>query len=250
MSRLAVIEQFKRHTPLIGPSMLKCDFGNLHREIALLESAGAQVLHLDVMDGHFVPNLSYGPMVIERLRDLTGLAFDAHLMIAEPDRFLVEYLKAGCQAVTFHIEAVTDPIPLLRRIRDADAVAGLALNPGTPVETIEPYLEECDLALVMSVEPGFGGQTFIPTALEKLRHLKRSISQDTILSIDGGVGVSTIEDAAAAGADLFVVGSAIFDASDYCQAMRQLVELASLPTSTTNEPPQAVRCETATRDCK
>ena len=229
MSRLAVLEQFKNQTPLIAPSMLKCDFGNMHREIALLESAGAHALHLDVMDGHFVPNLSYGPMVIKRLRELTSLPFDTHLMIANPDRFLDDYLDAGCEAITFHIETVTEPTALLRRIRAADAVAGLALNPGTPAEAVEPYLDECDLVLVMSVEPGFGGQFFIPAVLDKLRRLRQLVPKDRLLSIDGGIAASTIQDAAMAGANAFAVGSAIFDAGDYAQAIAELIELASSP---------------------
>lgn len=128
-----------RHAPLVAPSMLKCDFGNLHREVELLEAAGAQMLHLDVMDGHFVPNLSYGPMVIERMRSLTDLTFDAHLMISEPARYLDEYIRAGCDWITFHAEAVDDPLPLLERIRDAGRLAGLAFNPGTPVSDIERH---------------------------------------------------------------------------------------------------------------
>ena len=227
MSRTAILEQLGKRVPLIGPSMLKCDFGNLHREIALLESAGAPLLHLDVMDGHFVPNLSYGPMVIKRMRELTNLPFDAHLMISEPDRYLDEYLDAGCDCITFHIEAVPDAGPLLRRIRDADALAGLALNPGTDVAQIEPFLSDCDLVLVMSVEPGFGGQKFMPSSLEKLRRLKPLLGQDQLLSIDGGIGPGTIEDAARAGANLFVAGSSIFDVADYEHAIHELTNLAS-----------------------
>ena len=207
--------------------MLKCDFGNLHREIELLESAGVPLLHLDIMDGHFVPNLSYGPMVIRRLREMTDLPFDAHLMISEPERYLDEYLDAGCDCITFHIEAVPDAGPLLRRIRDADAVAGLALNPKTPVQQIEPLIADCDLMLVMSVEPGFGGQKFIPASIEKISRLKQSLGQNQFLSIDGGIGPATIADAAEAGANLFVAGSSIFDTADYGHAIRQLTELAA-----------------------
>ena len=157
--------------------MLKCDFGNLHRELELLDTAGTDVYHLDVMDGNFVPNLSYGPMVIERLRPRTDAIFDAHLMISEPDRFLDEYLKAGCDCVTFHYEAEQDAGPLLERIRQCDTVAGLAINPGTPVEKIEEFLPACDMVLVMSVEPGFGGQKFIPTALDKRFCLWMAVSR-------------------------------------------------------------------------
>lgn len=226
MSRSAVLEQFRSGGPLIAPSLLKCDFGNLHREMELLQAAEVRLLHLDVMDGHFVPNLSYGPVVIERMRRLTRVPFDAHLMIADPGRYLDDFLRAGCDAITFHIEAVPEPAGLLRRIRDANAVAGLALNPGTPVDAIEPYLGECDLVLVMSVEPGFGGQEFMPAALDKLCRLKTLLPAETRLSIDGGIDATTIRGAAEAGAELFVVGSAIFESSDYAAAVEELSQAA------------------------
>jgi len=207
--------------------MLKCDFSNLSREVAQLESAGARALHWDVMDGHFVPNLSYGPMVIERVRQLTDLPFDVHLMISDPGKYLDEFLRAGCDCVTFHVEAVEDARPLLRRIRESGAVAGLALNPGTPVETVESALPDCDLVLVMSVEPGFGGQTFQPAVLDKLRRLRDIAEPGTLLAIDGGIDPTTIAGAAESGAQLFVVGSAIFDTTDYTAAIRDLTEIAS-----------------------
>ena len=222
MSRLAALTYLRERAPVIAPSMLKCDFGNLHREVELLEAAGADVLHLDVMDGHFVPNLSYGPMVIERLRELTSLPFDAHLMISDPGRYLDEYIQAGCEAITFHIEAVPDPEEVLGRIREAGCVAGIALNPGTSTDQITPLLPHCDLVLVMSVEPGFGGQAFQRQSLQKLEQLREIAPEDTLLSVDGGIGPATIEAAAVAGADLFVAGSAIFDASDYRLAMESL----------------------------
>lgn len=202
--------------------MLKCDFGNLQREIERLEAAGTTVLHLDVMDGHFVGNLSYGPMVIERMRDLTDLWFDAHLMISDPARYLDDYLSAGCNSITFHVEAVGDALPLLRRIRESGALAGIALNPGTSVKAAQTVYDQCDQILVMSVEPGFGGQSFIRSSLDKLNQLSQMISTETVLSIDGGVGLSTIGECARAGANMFVVGSAIFDASDYAVAIEEL----------------------------
>jgi ribulose-phosphate 3-epimerase len=207
--------------------MLKCDFANLHREVELLESAGARMLHLDVMDGHFVPNLSYGPMVIERLRGITGLPFEAHLMISEPERYLEEYLDAGCDLVTFHIEAVPEPDGLLRKIHERGAGAGIALNPGTPVERVLPHLKNCEAILVMSVEPGFGGQQFMPAVLDKVRRLAPLTRGERLLSIDGGIGPATIGVAAAAGATEFVVGSAIFDAPDYRVAMERMLLAAS-----------------------
>jgi len=205
--------------------MLQCDFGNLQREVAALEQAGAEVLHLDVMDGHFVPNLTYGPVVIERMRALTDLPFDAHLMIDGPGRFVDEYVSAGCQAVTIHVEATADPGAILSRIREQDCIAGLALNPDTPVSRIEPYLGMADLVLVMSVQPGFGGQAFRAECVQKVSEVRR-LAPRMVVSIDGGIGPETIGVAASAGAGLFVAGSAIFRASDYRNAMSQLRERA------------------------
>lgn len=232
MSRTVRLRELWSQAPVIAPSILKVDYGNLHREVELLEQGGAQVLHLDVMDGHFVPNLSYGAMVLESLRSLTDLPFDAHLMISEPGRYLEGFLAAGCDAITIHVEAVPEPRALLQQIRSAGRLAGLALNPGTPVSRIEPYLEELDLALVMSVEPGFGGQKFMPVALDKLRALRSQLRRDVLLSVDGGIGLSTIGTAAAAGANYFVAGSAIFDQSDYGQAVTELRNAAVVPDVT------------------
>ncbi len=232
MNRSEILQRLRQAKPIIAPSMLKCDFGNLHREVERLTAAGSKVLHWDVMDGNFVPNLSYGAMLIERVRPMTDMVFDAHLMIADPGKYLDEYLKAGCDAITFHIEAVADPAPLLRRIRASERLAGLALNPGTPLETVAPFVAKLDLLLVMSVQAGFGGQAFIPTSVEKLRQARRMISTDAILAVDGGIGPKTIAGCADAGADLFVAGSAIFDHSDYHQAITSLAELAVHQTAT------------------
>ncbi len=229
-----MLERIAGSIPLIAPSMLKCDFGNLHREVELLEAAGARILHLDVMDGHFVPNLSYGPVVIERLRSLTDLPFDAHLMISDPGRYLKDFLRAGCNTINIHLEAVPEPRDLLERIRGAGALAGLAINPGTPVEAVERFFGCFDVLLVMSVEPGFGGQKFISSALDKLRWLKPRLPAGTRLSVDGGIDLETIGEAARAGSEIFVVGSAIFDTIDYGRAIEELrkqarAHLAPLP---------------------
>ena len=227
MTGHSVLPRLLSETPLIAPSMLKCDFANLHREVELLESAGARLLHLDVMDGHFVPNLSYGAVIIQSLRKATRLPFEAHLMISDPERYLGDFLDAGCDLITIHIEAVPEPADLLRQIRKHGAGAGLALNPGTPVEAVTPFLEDCDQVLVMSVEPGFGGQKFMPVGLDKLRQLAPLVGKNRLLSIDGGIGPETIVRAAQAGATEFVTGSAIFDAADYGEAMEQMRLAAS-----------------------
>ncbi len=226
MGRSAVQDALRNAVPIIAPSMLKCDFAHLGREVEALASAGAALLHFDVMDGHFVPNLSYGAMVIHGVRSLTDAPFEAHLMISEPARYVDEYLAAGCNLITFHIEAVAQPAALLRRIRAGGALAGLALNPQTPVDALLPHLGECDAVLVMSVEPGFGGQKFLPVALDKLARLKHAVAPTTLLSVDGGVGLSTIGACAKAGADLFVAGSSIFDGDDYRQAIDGLAAAA------------------------
>ncbi len=210
---------------MVAPSMLKCDYANLQYEVERLDAAGASVLHWDVMDGHFVPNLSYGAMVIESLRSRSQLIFDVHLMIDGVDRFLDDYLKAGADAITVHIEAVPDPRSLLRRIRDAGRVAGLALNPDTPASAVLPYSSDCDLILVMTVQPGFGGQAFRQDVLPKMQEI-RSAATDHLISVDGGIAADTITEAADAGADLFVAGSAVFGAADYGAAMATLVDRA------------------------
>lgn len=220
---------FPQPGPLIGPSMLKCDFGDLNGEIARLVAGGAKMLHWDVMDGRFVPNLSYGAMVIQSTRSKCDLFFDAHLMIADPAKYLGDFVKAGCDAITIHVEAVPDPRAVLRDIRARGCLAGLALNPGTPVEAVRPHVAECDLVLVMSVEPGFGGQAFKPETLEKARELKPLLAPGARLSIDGGIGPGTIELAARAGVDFFVAGSSIFDRPDYGAAIADLLRRTEQP---------------------
>ncbi|WP_145266986.1 ribulose-phosphate 3-epimerase [Calycomorphotria hydatis] len=224
-SRSATLAKLKCGKPIIAPSMLKCDFGDMRGEFSRLAEVDTPVLHWDVMDGHFVPNLTYGAAVIERYREHTDLIFDTHLMITSPERWWKDYAKAGCQTITFHLEAVEDPRPLLEEIREADIVAGLTINPDTPVSAVEPYLDYCDQVLVMSVNPGFGGQSFMPSALPKLRSLRES-REELLLAVDGGIAVDTIGDVAAAGAELFVAGSSVFGKPDYRAAAQGLVESA------------------------
>lgn len=225
MERDETIARLRAERPIIAPSLLKCDYGNLANELDRLRHAGTSVLHWDVMDGHFVPNLSYGALVIERLRPASPLIFDVHLMISDADRYLDDYLAAGADAITIHPEANADPATVLPRIRQAGRVAGLAINPETPLERVEPFLSECDLLLVMTVQPGFGGQSFMSEVLPKMAELRR-IAPNHILSVDGGIGPATIGRAAEAGAELFVAGSAVFDAPSYEHAISELRRLA------------------------
>ena len=201
LTRDEMLSHLKAKRPVVAPSMLKCDFGNLRRETELLDSAGSSLLHWDVMDGHFVPNLSYGPMVIERVRPLTKTPFDAHLMISDPTKYLDEYVKAGCE--------------------------GLAINPGTPFSAAEPFLRECDLFLVMSVNPGFGGQKFMPEVVPKIAAARALAGNDLIISVDGGIGRSTIKQCADAGCDVFVAGSSVFDEPCYTAAIAELEQTAT-----------------------
>jgi ribulose-phosphate 3-epimerase len=230
-TRDEMLSHLKAKRPVVAPSMLKCDFGNLHREVELLDTARSSLLHWDVMDGHFVPNLSYGPMVIERVRRLTETPFDAHLMISDPTKYLDEYVRAGCEAITFHLEAVPQPVALLREIRRRNLVAGLAINPGTPFSAVESFLAECDLFLVMSVNPGFGGQKFIPEVVSKIQAARAVAGEDLIISVDGGIGRNTIAQCAAAGCDVFVAGSSVFDEPCYSAAIAELQTIAAGPRS-------------------
>lgn len=222
-----MLQHLRTHRPVIAPSMLKCDFGNLKSEVDRIDAAGLPLYHLDVMDGHFVPNLSYGAMVIKRMRELTSTPFDAHLMISDPATYLDEYIQAGCEAITFHLEAVPEPTQLLQAIRKQDVVSGLAINPGTPIEAVEPFLEHCDLLLIMSVNPGFGGQQFIHDVLPKMKRAREVGGDRLLISVDGGVATGTIGLCAEAGSEIFVAGSSIFDHEDYRAAADAMVTEAS-----------------------
>ena len=211
---------------MVAPSLLACDFAELREEIRRVEEAGAKILHLDIMDGHFVPNLSIGIPVVEAVRRSTDLPLDVHLMISEPSCYVRQFRKAGADLLTVHIEVLPDPRPLLEEIREMGALAGISLNPPTTVELLDGCLDLCDLVLVMSVMPGFGGQSFDPTALEKLRRLRSSVGSRTLLSVDGGVNLETVSACAAAGADLFVAGSALFSQDNYGRFIRDMASLA------------------------
>jgi len=206
----------------IAPSILSADFSRLKDEIEAVEGAGADWLHVDVMDGHFVPNISFGIPILEAVRRATDLPVDVHLMIDNPAKYVEVFRRAGADSLIIHVEAVPEPRPLLERIRALGAGAGLALNPPTPLSASEASLPYCDAILVMSVMPGFGGQEFEPVALEKLRALKSRADVSALLEVDGGVTVDTIGPCAAAGTDLFVAGTAIFHEDDYRTAVHDL----------------------------
>lgn len=225
MSGRQRLSELQQIAPQVLPSLLLCDFGNLQREVERLAAANVQCLHLDVMDGNFVPNMTYGMPIVAALRGLTDMPLDVHLMIERPDRYLADYINAGADIITVHVEALDDVGATLAQIRNLGAAAGLALNPETPLDTVTPYLDACDLILVMSVNAGFGGQKFNPVALEKLRKLKEVKPDHVVLEVDGGVNSDTIAQCSEAGADLLVVGSAIFRHDDYGQAVHQLHSL-------------------------
>ena len=210
----------------IAPSLLAADFSRLSENVIALEQSGVEVLHLDVMDGHFAPNISFGAPVIESLRPRSKMFFDAHLMIEEPKRYAEAFVNAGCDHITFHIEVTDDPVAVVEHIRGLGASVGVCLNPTTPVSSIESILGNVDLVLVMSVWPGFGGQKFIVDVLPKLTELRTRLRPDQRLELDGGVDRHTIEAAARAGADTFVAGTSVFRAADPVSAWRELHRLA------------------------
>ena len=214
----------------ISPSLLAADFACLGRELERVEAAGADMLHLDVMDGVFVPNISFGMPVIASLRRVSKLFFDVHIMITDPIRHIGALAGAGADGITFHLEAAPDVGAALREIRDRGLRAGLTLRPGTPVEALLPWLPQLDLALVMTVEPGFGGQKFMEPMLEKVRAIRREARrlgrEDLLIQVDGGVSGATVAACAGAGANCFVAGSAIFGRADYRAEVEALREAA------------------------
>ena len=218
-------------TPRIAPSILSADFSRLGEQVRVVEEAGAGQVHIDVMDGHFVPNLTMGPVVVEALRSATTLPLDVHLMITDPEDYLESFIKAGANHISFHIEAEGDKGAMLDLLEEQGVGKGIAVNPATSVEDILEFLPRLDMVVVMTVNPGFGGQAFLGDNLDKVRRLRQEeekLSREKKLNIevDGGVDRGTIGACLEAGADIFVAGSAIFGAADPAAATRELIELA------------------------
>jgi ribulose-phosphate 3-epimerase len=210
---------------LIAPSILSADFSKLGEEIRAVQQAGADWIHIDVMDGHFVPNITMGPLVVEAVRRVTDLPLDVHLMIEHPDRYVADFAAAGADYISVQVEACVHLHRTIQLIRDQGVKAGAVLNPATPLEKLPWVLEDLDFVLLMSVNPGFGGQRFIPATLGKIRQLRAMLTDRGLtlpIQVDGGVNTDTVADISAAGADVFVAGSAIFNKSDYADAIAAL----------------------------
>ena len=218
--------------PLIAPSILSADFTRLGDELKAVEEAGADWIHVDVMDGHFVPNITIGPFVVDAVKRSTALPLDVHLMIEKPERYIADFVKAGADTVGVQVEACLHLHRSVAQIREAGARASVVLNPGTPIQAIEPVLGDVDQVLVMTVNPGFGGQRFIESTLPKIETLRRWIDErglDVLIEVDGGIAADTIGRAAAVGTDVYVAGTAVFGAPDYRAAIERRREGARRP---------------------
>lgn len=213
---------------IVAPSILSADFNNLEKEITFVSDNKAMFLHIDVMDGHFVPNITIGPCVIKSIRKTSDLIFDVHLMIENPEKYYEEFFKAGADVITFHYEAVEDSLNLIKKIKALGIKAGISIKPETDIEKITSLLDDVDLVLVMSVSPGFGGQKFMPSALSKIAFLseyKKSHNLDYIIEVDGGINEETGKECANSGAEVLVAGSYIFNNEDPVKAINSLIKL-------------------------
>ena len=208
----------------LSPSMLSIDFGKVAEQLKLVEDAGTQYIHLDVMDGIFVPNISFGIPVIKSIRKHSNMVFDAHLMIVEPEKYVEEFRKAGADIINFHVEATKYPAEVIQQIKATGAKAGITINPRTPVEVVYPFLKDVDMVLVMTVQPGFGGQKYMDECTEKIQELRELIDKENLnvdIEVDGGINEGTIETVMKAGANIFVAGSWVFG-GDIAQNVRHI----------------------------
>ncbi len=214
----------------VSPSILSADFAKLGEEVAAAEKAGAELIHIDVMDGHFVSNITIGPLVVKAIRDVTKLPFDVHLMIENPDKYIKEFADSGADIITVHQETCVHLHGTLQSIKKCGVKAAVSLNPGTPVSAIEPVLPLLDMVLIMSVNPGFGGQKFIPESLDKIKQLEEMISRRKLnidIEVDGGVTVDNVAEVDFAGADIVVMGSAFYNSEDYAATIKAVKEKCS-----------------------
>ena len=203
--------------PVLAPSILSADFTNLSKQIRLVEMGGADWIHCDIMDGHFVPNITFGPLIVETVKRITKLPLNVHLMIENPDKYIEDFIKAGAHSVLVHFEEVVHLNSTISRIKELGAKAGVVINPSTPVKLIKDIVEYVDLVLIMSVNPGFGGQSFIKNSLRKIKEtvkLRNEMNTDFLIEVDGGVDLKNTEDILNAGCDVFIIGSSIFKADD------------------------------------
>lgn len=209
----------------ISPSMLSCDFSEIGKEAEKITRSGADMLHLDVMDGHFVPNITFGAPVIKSIRKVTDIVFDVHLMISEPLKYIEDFVGAGADIITFHVECESDVKETIKKIKSLSCKAGLSVKPGTPIETVFPYLDDIDMVLIMTVEPGFGGQSFMSDMCEKIVTLRKKLDEKgktADIQVDGGINEETVALVASAGANVIVAGSSVFGADSYEKAISLL----------------------------